>query len=232
MALELDSMDTFRLTSGIEVRHRQPLCLCVMCPDLEFLTLCKLSDDEQTSSLRICFFVFHNSASHNLYWRYHPHKATYRWTDAYLLFVSVPPLTETRHVCWRNMSSAYLLCFFCYSLQTHAHSPTAADSIDRVIVKSVAYVEKCLLKVRTASGNEDKDTQDSLEFLKAPLCARWIVCVLCVLYRLNRCYWLCVSLYPCLCVFCICVDVNACLCVWVHMHQRESRGSGVCLVPR
>ncbi len=74
------------------------------------------------------------------------------------------------------MSSAYLLCFFCYSLQTHALSPTAADSIDGVIVISAAYVEKCLFKVRTACVHEDKDTQDWLECgfcasLKAPLCA-------------------------------------------------------------
>lgn len=59
---------------------------------------------------------------------------------------------------------------------THAHSPTAADTIVQLIVISAAQVEKCLFKVRTARVFEDNDTQESLEYrfcasLKAPLCA-------------------------------------------------------------
>lgn len=98
-----------------------------------------------------------------------------------LVFVNVHPLTKTRHVRWRNPSSAYLTAFLLLlspdtHADTHAHSPTAADTIVQLIVISAAQVEKCLFKVRTARVFEDNDTQESLEYrfcasLKAPLCA-------------------------------------------------------------
>lgn len=52
---------------------------------------------------------------------------------------------------------------------------------------------------------------------------------------LNRCFWLCVSLYPCLCVFCTCVSVCVCrvtcisenaegqVSVWFHVRVETQR---------